>query len=464
MANVRFYRLPALPVWNATEYKGIFVHIEDSQGNGEFNPFAKGNGSIETKNGYKVWKYGSTKSNNETIGLYWINDERGASEEIRDFETNDGTIKGRFTYMGGGYVCTGLWFGGTNGWELLTNDTDVNYINQLIDSKINALDVNTFQTVEHTSSTTTGVTGEVFTFKGVKEDNGIVAQGNGTDTFIVGDGSLIISGKGATSAGNIPAAETTGVFSANDTASSTIILGDEFVWDGTNKNLGLRVKTPVSASNNIVTQSDIATLAGAMHYVGAIQKVSTTTPANGDYYTAIVGSTPYYLSTTTQGTATEKTAVAGDTLIVSGTENITPFETGDMFVYSDATHTNVVQTNMTLGVSNGQVAKNDGDLSANKIVIATANGIQTTTYTVGIYSNASSREQSLTDDNVEGNGTTGDANIIHGTTETDSIIILGKTNSKTLKIASSNASIDIRKKTNSNSEIDIDLVWNTVLN
>lgn len=434
MANVRFYRLPALPVWDATKYKGIFVHIEDSKGDGEFNPFAEGNGSIETKvNGYKVWQYGSTKSNNETIGLYWINDERGASEEIKTFETNDGTIKGRFTYMGGGYVCTGLWFGGSFGWELLTNDTDVNYINQLIDSKINALDVDTVDTVISNASSGTGT---VLTFKGVKEVDGKIQQGEGTSTITIGDGALKISGYGETTSGvtpSIPTVTDTDVFSANDTADSTIALSNAFVFNSTNKTIGIRTKTAVSATNNIVTETDIASLAGAMHYKGTL-----TNAQSGE------GSWP-------------STVAAGDVYIVTvgHTHGSDSLEVGDMVVFGSTTTSDykIIQSNLTLGVSNGQVAKNDGDLSANKIVIATANGIQTTTYTVGSGSNASSRAQSIADDTADA------ASIIHGTTETDSIEILGKTNSKTLKIASSNASVEVKK--NGNSEIDIDLVWNT---
>lgn len=521
MANVRFYRLPALPVWDA-KYEGIFVHI-----NGDFNPFDDSK-SITVKKGDidgKVWKYGKQVTSEKD--LYWINDKDGEREQEFTVEgVEGGKITGIFTYRDGSQVYSGLWFGGTNGWELLTNDTDVNYINTLITNKINELDVSDYAQAEITTSETNSsltikgikevdgkisvgnnnvnvsveidgaysssnkiatvstVTNKIntldvstiptlvkvtdsnnttLTLKGVKETDGKIEQGEGTETFTVGDGILKLSGKGATTSNTIPSAVDTDVFSANDTTDSTITLGDEFVWNGMNKTIGLRVKTAVTGSNNLVTESDIASLAGAMHYVGAIQKVSTTVPTSGNYYTAIVGSDTYYLIIGANQTATEKTPAAGDTLIVSGTANdVTPFETGDMFVYSDANkHANVVQTNMTLGVGNGQIASNDGALTSGNLIIATNNGIQTTSYSL---SGASDRTQSLTNDNPEGNGTTGDANIIHGTTETDTITILGKDNAKTLKIASANASIDIRKKTDSNSEIDIDLVWNTVLN
>lgn len=348
----------------------------------------------------------------------------------------------------------GLWFGGSQGWELLTNNTDVNYINSLIVSKINELDVDTVNTV--TSENASSGTGTKLTFKGVKEVNGKIQQGEGTSTITIGDGALKISGYGETTSGatpSIPTVNATDVFSANDTADNTIALSNAFVFNSTNKTIGIRTKTAVSATNNIVTETDIASLAGAMHYVGAIQKVSTTEPTSGNYYTAIVGSTTYYLSTTTESTATAKTAVAGDTLIVSGTTNITPFETGDMFVYSDATHANVVQTNMTVGVADGQIAKNDQALTTDQIIIASANGIKTSGYTL---SGASSRELTVASGNQDA-----DTSIYHSATTTDSLTILGQSREKTLKIASINASIDVRG-TNDN-EVDIDLVWNTSL-
>ena len=407
MANVRFYRLPALPVWDATKYKGIFVHID-----GEFNPYTYKNGEDALtitvgSSEYKAWQYGK-EITGEKLNLYFTTYDKSTGEK----ETL-GEVAGRFTYRGESQVLTGLWFGGTNGWELLTNDTDVNYINSLIVSKINELDVDTVNTV--TSENASSGTGTKLTFKGVKEVNGKIQQGEGTSTITIGDGALKISGYGETTSGatpSIPTVNATDVFSANDTADSTIALSNAFVFNSTNKTIGIRTKTAVSASNNIVTETDIASLAGAMHYKGTL-----TNAQSGE------GSWP-------------STVAAGDVYIVTvgHTHGSDSLEVGDMVVFGSTTTSDykIIQSNLTIGVENGQIAKNDQALTADQIIIASATGIKTSGYTL---SDASSRALTVATGNQDA-----DTSIYHSATTTDSLTILGVSRQETLKIASSNAS------------------------
>ena len=199
-------------------------------------------------------------------------------------------------------------------------------------------------------------TGTTVTIKGVKEDDGIISQGEGTNTFTIGDGALKLSGYGATSNDSIPTVAATDVFSANDTDDSTIALGNGFVLDATNKTIGIRTNQAVAANNNIATMNDIASLSGAMHYGGAMASdsdwPSSTTP--------------------------------GDTWIVETgfTHGTTALEAGDMVVFGENGSYNVVQSNMTLGVGQGQVAANSAALTSGKIVVASGTGIETSLYAV----------------------------------------------------------------------------------
>lgn len=172
------------------------------------------------------------------------------------------------------------------------------------------------------------------------------------------------------------------IFSAN-TNSDLILNQYDFVYNNGTLKLNTSTNNPTSATNQIATMNDIASLSGAMHYKGGIAEVTTTQPTAGEYYTASVDGTTYYLRTTTSGTATSKTAEAGDTLIVAGTSNVSPFETGDMFVYNNASDANVVNTNLTLGMGTGEVAANQTALTTNEIVVAGNTGVQTTGYTIG---------------------------------------------------------------------------------
>jgi len=229
-----------------------------------------------------------------------------------------------------------------------------------VTNAINALGVEDVE-IASISALSNGSGVEV-TLHDIKQTDGLIAQGSDnsdTKTFTVGDGALKLSGYGATSNSSIPTVTATDVFSANDTADSTIALSNDFVFDATNKTIGLRTQTAVSATNNIATMSDIASLTGAMHYKGGVAAYPTPT-------------------------ADTK---AGDTYVVTSsfTENSVTYEVGDMLVANadgaSATYT-VVQSNMTIGTGAGQVATNDGALTAGKIVLATANGIETSGYGV----------------------------------------------------------------------------------
>lgn len=251
-----------------------------------------------------------------------------------------------------------------------------------ITSAIGQLNTQATVATATTASATSG-TGTTITLKGVQESNGVIAQGDGTTTFTVGDGALKLSGYGATTNNEIPVVSATDVFSANDTDDSTIALGNALVLDATNKIINVRTQSAVSATNNIATMDDIAAISGAMHYIGAVSAVSTTAPSSGAYYAATVGTTTYYLTLANSSASGAQTAAAGDTLIVSGTSGVSPFETGDMFVYGDATHANVIQTNMTIGTADGQVAPVDmtgNALASGQIITATSKGIATTGY------------------------------------------------------------------------------------
>jgi len=219
--------------------------------------------------------------------------------------------------------------------------------------------------VQAVTYSTSGST-TTLTFNGVSETNGVIAQGSGTGTVTIGDGALKLSGYGATdttgSTPTIPTVDAADVFSANDTADSTIALGNEFILNTTNKTIGLRTNQSVAADNNIATMKDIASLSGAMHYMGGVTAYPTPT-AN---------------------------TKAGDTYVVTTqfeypANSGTIYEVGDMLVADDdgtgATYT-VVQSNMTLGVGQGQVAANSAALTSGNIVVASGTGVQTGSYSL----------------------------------------------------------------------------------
>ena len=429
MSNVRFYRLSTLPEFAGEKHQGIFVHL--------------------------------TPAKNETHKA-------------------------------------GLWFGGATGWEYLTNDTDA--INAAIDAKIQALDVNGYAqaTISGSTLTISGIKevdgkiakdddqklvvaidgtydsetnkiatqstvttaigtldvqtpiqavtfntpenggNTVLTFNGIKEENGIISQGTseGASTFIVGDAKLKIQ-IGSNEAGVFE------VFSANAQSDGAIKLNENVFKKDENNVISVITPTAVSERNRLVTEQDIASLVGAMHYKGAITAGDEFTPDN--WPTKVAAGDVYI--------ATNKFQKDGNTI-----------ESGDLIVFNSETLTDykVVQSNITLGTGVGQVATNEESLISGNVVIATSTGIKT----IGI------SEEELTGESqgnnkrdltyTNGTADKSDATLFHSTTITDTFKVIGKDFSKTINISSNNRSIEIEKNATDNG-ILVDLVWNTQL-
>lgn len=431
MANVRFYRLETLPTFDVSKHVGIFVHVT----------------------------------------------------------TGDTTHK------------AGLWFGGANGWEYLTNDT--NAIDAAIDAKIQGLDVtgyaqatininepfegkpnstltisgikedngiiakddgqklevaidggynkdtnkiatqstvknaieglNTTETIQAVTKGTSGVN-TVLTFNGIQEANGIISQGTGNETLTVGNANLKIQ---------IGSDTATNVFSANAIEDSTIQL-DGLVFKKNGDVISVITPTALASDNRLVTEKDVANLAGAMHYKGTVSSLQDFQNKLGD----------------------SDAEEAGDVYIATGilegsfTHNGNVIENGDMIVFNSASEYKVVQSNLTLGTKGGQIAKNDGDLSPNNnVVIATSAGIKTIGITeddlTGTNEGNNSRTLSVTNGNINDNG------FHHAVTITDTFKVIGKDFSKSINISSNNRSIDIAQ--NGNNGVMVDLVWNTTM-
>lgn len=440
MANVKFYKLNALPSFNQNAHVGIFVH-------------ATGTTAITTGTDGNA---GYLMATGKTFAE-WA--EENHYDEI---------------------IPSGLWFGGANGWELLTNDTSSGAINAAIaaldvngyaqaeitnvassnistlsikgikevDGKIeidgtknldikidgdynkdtnkiatqstvtNAikdLDVDTINTVEQTSVTG----GTQLTFKGVKEVDGKIAQGDSTNnsfTVTVGDGKLSIGG--------------TEVFSANTTTNKNITLGSGLTFDGSELGLVLSNGIEVTTSNPLVTKSEIDSLAGAMEYKGTV--------SSADDLTRFLGSSENE---------------AGDVYIANAsfTHDGNPIEIGDMIVIGGNDTYTVIQSNISLGNQNGQVAANVGNLENGKLVIATGNGIGTTAYNL---EGASSRTISAVDYTTDG------AVPVCGGVVTDTFTVLGQERIASLKIGSVNNSIVVNASNDGNeATFTVDLIW-----
>ena len=452
--NVRFYRLETLPSFDATKHTGIFVHVTGIMS--------------KEKNGALVM------NTDKLILSQWL--EKRLINEIE----------------------SGLWFGGENGWELLSNETNSGAINDAIDAKINtlnadgftqatiganpegsesatgstltikgikeeqgiikqdetknfevaidgtynnstnkiatqstvtnaigALDVDTIQAVTFNTSNVDGNT--TLTFKGIKEVDGRIAQGDEQtpDTFIVGDAKLNIE----------IGSDSFEVFSANTKENKSIYLNKNVfkkdVVDGKNV-LSIYTTEGVSSTNPLVTQQDIANLGGAMHYKGPLTGAQTG-----------AGSWP-------------QTVAAGDVYIVTTgfthSNESNPFEVGDMIVFNStsASDYKVIQSNLTLGTGDGQVAANVGALADGKLVVATNNGIRTTDISATVLE-TSNNNRDLSYGNVTG-----------GISIKDSLTVLGINLEKTINITSNNRSIEIAKNP-SDTGVMVDLVWNTTI-
>lgn len=431
MANVRFYRLETLPSFDSSKHVGVFVHLTTA---------------------------------------------------------ND-------TYK------AGLWFGGTTGWEYLTNDT--NAIDAAIDAKINALDVTGY--AQATISTNTPAGGEdnstltisgikedngkiakddsnklevaidggydktnnkiatqktvenaikglkvedsiqavtketsgvntVLTFKGIKEADGVILQGTGNETLTVGNANLKIQ---------IGSDTAYDVFSANAQVDSTIKL-DGLVFKKNGDVISVITPTALASDNRLVTEKDVANLAGAMHYKGTVSSLEE------------------FQNKLADSDAEE----AGDVYIATGIQegsfihNGNTIENGDMIVFNGngANDYKVVQSNITLGTGSGQIAANSAALSANMLVVASATGIETIDFDkTNLTDTTGKNERTL---KIE-NGSIEDNGFYHAVTITDTFKVIGKDFSKSINIKSGNRSIDIAK--NTDTDVMVDLVWNTTI-
>ena len=304
-------------------------------------------------------------------------------------------------------------------------DTNKIATQSTVTNAITGLNAETVQAV--TKETSGNIT--TLTFKGVKEENGVIAQGDGATTFKVGDAKLNIE---------IGAATINDVFSANATSNGTIKLDENVFKTNDNHIISVITPTAVASDNRLVTEKDIANLNGAMHYKKAIAS----------------------------DTEWPKTVAAGDVYIASGNfehgdgSDAETIESGDLIVFNtdSVNDYTVVQSNITLGIQSGQIAKNDGNLTSNNMVIATSNGIKT----IGI------SETDLTDTTEKnkrtltyGNGTA-DGTLYHDVTITDTFKVIGKDFSKSIKISSTNRSIEIVRNAGENNStgVMVDLVWN----
>ena len=476
--NVRFYRLEVLPSFNVDKHKGIFVHVTKT-----------------------MYKDGSFPKEPATL---WMTPEKVGDVErmnlVRWLEKR--RIKS---------IASGLWFGGENGWELLSNETTDAAIDAAIatlvagpyaqaeittttdsstltikgiqevdgiigtpadsenfdldiaidgaydktDNKIatestvtttvttviEGLDVNTVQAVTFNTPENGGNT--TLTFNGVKEENGKILQGDGASTFIVGDAKLQIQ-IGST---------TTDVFSANAQSNGTIKLNENVFQKGENDVISVITPTAVTSSNRLVTEQDIANLNGAMHYQGPI--------ANADGW--------------------PETVKAGDVYIATGDleYNSQSIESGDMIVFNSASLTDfkVVQSNITLGIGDGQVAANVGALADGKLVVGVNDpetgkkGIKTVEFDVtNLTGETGKNERKLTltsqlaDRELQSGGAEGMQSLYHSVGITDTFTIMGRNMSKSFSISSPNRSISIEKVGGENgTDAQIDLIWNTVM-
>lgn len=472
MSNVRFYRLDVLPNFD-TNKKGIFVHVTEAMKNSDW-----------TTTGGTIVKPSNLQMGNGKVLVEWLTD--------RHIES----------------IASGLWFGGENGWELLSNDTNSGAINAAIDAKIatldagpyaqaeintdtpaegepnsstltikgikevdgligaangsdnvdfdiaidgvynestnkiatqstvtnaiEALDVNTVQAVTFNTSADNGNT--TLTFKGIKEVDGRIAQGDEQtpSTFTVGDAKLNIQ-IGSTTIEN--------VFSANAQSNGAIKLNENvFKKDG--DVISVITSTPVASDNKLVTEKDVASLNGAMHYKGPVSSLAD--------FEKIINNTD------SDSDAEE----AGNVYIATGnfTHGDNVISTGDMIVFNGATNYNVIQSNITLGTGKGQVAANTEGLTDGNLVVATSTGIKTTGISATVLEETNNT-RNLTYSTITGTGT------VKGISITDSLKIMNRNFNESINIVSENDSIQItvEKDEQADKGVKLDLVWNTQL-
>ena len=433
-SNVRFYKVSTLPPFDVSKHVGIFVHVttgDTTYKSGLWFGGATGweyltndtnaiNAAIDAKiQELDVTGYAQATMTinepvegkpNSTLTIFGIQEVDGeiAKDEGQKFEV---VIDGKYDREGN---------------KIATQTTVTN--------AINTLDVDTIQAVTFNTSADNGNT--TLTFKGIKEVDGKIYQGDDANpsTLVVGDAKLKIQ-IGSDEAGAFE------VFSANAKENKSIFLdGNVFKKnvDGDKNVLSIYTTEGVSSTNPLVTQKDIASLGGAMHYKGPV--------SSSDEFTRILGDSD----------AEE----AGDVYIATGnfTHGDNVISTGDMIVFNGPNNYNVIQSNITLGTGSGQIAANSAALLKDKIVVASENGIETIDFDkTNLTDTTGKNERTLS----IANGTVEDNGFHHAVTITDTFKVIGKDFSKSINITSNNRSIDIAN--NGNTGVMVDLVWNTIM-
>lgn len=401
MANVKFYKLNSLPSFAPNSHTGIFVHIPD-----EYTPTA-----------------------NTIVKSY-----DGGS----NFDQTDNTTWGNATYFNGTEkVFSGLWFGGKLGWEFLTNVSNED-IRAWVDNNLNSLSVATV--LPNEDSTTHDIT---LTLTGVKTQAGIATAGVATDytggafpTVTIGNGALTVSGNN----GNGTATSAT-LITANQTGNNNLVFDDtslKFIAgsvSGTAGTLSVLTQTATSSTNKIATMADISAMASGMHFKGALASDSnwpSSNISNGDVYVVTTGFTH----------STDVLEV-GDMVVFRVDDSTTPATTSY----------NVVQANLQLGIGQGQIAVNSAALTNGNLVKATATGIETTNIDP-----SSPASRTL----IVSSGTPDSGSFYHDATARDEFSIFGVDYTRTLKISSPNPSVEV-KKGSGDTEVAIDLVWQTAI-
>lgn len=481
MSNVRFYRLETLPSFEVPKHQGIFVHVTGTMYN---NPWF-----LSDKEKPQI--------NPETL---WMEPEK-VGESVERINLVKWLSTRHITE-----IASGLWFGGENGWELLSNETNSAAIDAAIVAKIQGLDVGGYAQAEITTTTNSStltikgiqeVNGKIgipadsenldldiaingvysqsnkiatqstvttaiealdvntavqavtfntpadndnttLTFKGIKEVDGKIVEGDGASTFIVGDAKLKIQ---------IGSATIDNVFSANAQSNGTIKLNEYVFQKGENDVISVITPTAVTSNNRLVTEQDIANLAGAMYYKGSIANADAW-PANEDVKAGYVW------------------IASGN--FEHGNESI---ESGDLIVFNtnnDNSKYTIVQSNITLGTGDGQIAANVGALADGMLVVGvnseTGKGIKTVEFDVtNLTGTTGKNERKLTYDN--GTPDTSDATLFHSATIKDTFKVIGKDFTETINISSTNRSIKIARNAGDGDStgVVVDLVWNTIM-
>ena len=325
MSNVRFYRLGSLPTYVNARHQGVFVHLIPTEGETHKSGLWFGgatdweyltndtdaiNAAIDAKiqeldaGGFKQAKITINEplggENSSTLTISGIKEDNGKIEQddTKNFEV---AIDGTYNES-------------TN--KIATESTVTNAIKGLkVENPIQAV-----------TKTTNGVN-TVLTFKGIKEADGVILQGTGNETFTVGNANLKIQ---------IGSDTATNVFSANAIEDSTIQLnGNVFTKNG--DVISVITPTAVASDNRLVTEKDIANLAGAMHYKGTVSSLAD--------FEKIINNQD------SDSDAEE----AGNVYIATGnfTHSGNVISTGDMIVFNDDTNYNDIQSNITISTGSG---------------------------------------------------------------------------------------------------------------